>query len=60
MGLFNKIAKDFYRYESVRDIFAKLYADTIIRLMKEDRLSRIEEKFLDCFIIETIRLNKSL
>lgn len=41
MGLFNKIAKDFYVNKSVREIFVKLYTDTIIKLMKEDRLSRI-------------------
>jgi hypothetical protein len=34
MGLFKKIAKDFYRFKSVRDIFAKLYTDTIVRLMR--------------------------
>lgn len=42
MGLFNKIAKDFYTPKSpVKLIFSKLYFDTISKLMKEDRLSRI-------------------
>jgi hypothetical protein len=42
IGLFNKIALDFYcDGKAVRNIFAKLYADTIVKLMKEDRLSRI-------------------
>lgn len=34
MGLFNKIAQDFYLSRAVRDIFTKLYTDTIVRLMK--------------------------
>lgn len=34
MGLFNKIARDFYINPSVQEIFSKLYSDTIVRLMR--------------------------
>ena len=41
MGLFNKIAQDVYQVPNVGEVFGKLYADTICRLMKEDKISRI-------------------
>ncbi len=41
MGLFNKIARDFYVLGPVAEIFGKLYVDTIGRLMRDDRISRI-------------------
>ena len=56
MGLFNKIAHEFYEGGSkIQDYFSKLYTETILKLMIDDKLSRIEEKFLDCFVIETMR-----
>jgi hypothetical protein len=59
MGLFNKIAKMFYEGEA-HEHFIRLYTETILKLMYEDKLSRIEEKFLDCFLIETMRRGEKL
>lgn len=42
MGLFNKIAKDFYEQaNNAQRIFSNLYTDTMLRLLKEEKLSRI-------------------
>ena len=51
MGLFNRIIKDYYENKStIKEDFNQLYYETIEKLMKEDKLSRIEEKFLDTFL----------
>lgn len=61
MGLFNKIALDFFDpSSSVKTIFSNIYTDTIVKLMHEDKLSRIEEKFLDCFVVQAMKDNHSL
>lgn len=61
MGLFNRIVKDYYgERANIREDFNTLYYETIEKLMKEEKLSRIEQKFLDTFLSETMRLNMSL
>lgn len=61
MGLFNRIVNDYYADKgSVKEEFNALYAETIEKLMREEKLSRVEEKFLDVFLSETMRRGVTL
>lgn len=62
MGLFNRIVKDYYTEKTnyIKEEFNVLYYETLEKLMKEEKLSRIEEKFLDAFLAETMRLGVGL
>lgn len=63
MACFTKIAQLFFAahpHAPLRAHLAPLYADTLERLLSQEKLSRIEEKFIEPFLIEPLKQGRSM
>jgi hypothetical protein len=59
MAFFNRLAKEFFfadERDRIRNDLQSLYVDTIERLLTHEKLSRIEEKFLEPLLVEGAKL----
>lgn len=66
MGCFGKIASDLYQKQnsknklSIGQELLALYIDTIDKLLTHEKMSRIEEKFIEPFLLFSIKFNPTL
>ena len=63
MACFSRIATDVFHAPPEHNFkieLLSLYIDTIDRLLTHEKSSRIEEKFLEPFLVESVKLNHKL
>ena len=55
MGFFNKLARNFFKVDKkdrLKIELSSLYIEITDRLLTSEKMSRIEEKFLEPFLVE--------